>query len=232
MRWPPAGIPRRPLVPDTFLLSGYVGAMALESLPCRPAPAAGRVLLRHSHADRGRHGRCRAGGGRHRADRGRPRARRARRSRTDYAGRRATMPAATSSAATASSTTPRSWPSRSLSRGASRVAILDVDFHHGNGTQQIFWNRDDVLYVSLHGDPGGIYPYYSGYASERGGDGGDGRQPEPSARPRNRWRRLSRRAGRRPRRHRRIRSRCAARRVARLRHLPRRSDLQPRAADR
>ena len=61
-----------------------------------------------------------------------------------------------------------------VSRGASRVAILDVDFHHGNGTQQIFWQRDDVLYVSLHGDPGGIYPYYSGFASERGGDGGAG----------------------------------------------------------
>ena len=59
-----------------------------------------------------------------------------------------------------------------LARGAERVAILDVDFHHGNGTQQIFWERDDVLYVSLHGDPRGIYPYYSGYATERGaGDG-------------------------------------------------------------
>ncbi|MDQ4034542.1 MAG: histone deacetylase family protein [Chloroflexota bacterium] len=59
-----------------------------------------------------------------------------------------------------------------VSRGASRVAILDVDFHHGNGTQQIFWERPDVLYVSLHGDPGGIYPYFSGYATERGaGDG-------------------------------------------------------------
>jgi acetoin utilization deacetylase AcuC-like enzyme len=52
------------------------------------------------------------------------------------------------------------------------VAILDIDFHHGNGTQQIFWERGDVLYVSLHGDPRGIYPYYSGYATERGtGDG-------------------------------------------------------------
>ena len=61
-----------------------------------------------------------------------------------------------------------------VSRGASRVAVLDVDFHHGNGTQQIFWQRDDVLYVSLHGDPGGIYPYFSGYASERGGEGGEG----------------------------------------------------------
>ena len=59
-----------------------------------------------------------------------------------------------------------------LARGAERVAILDVDFHHGNGTQQIFWERSDVLYVSLHGDPRGIYPYYSGYATERGaGDG-------------------------------------------------------------
>lgn len=61
-----------------------------------------------------------------------------------------------------------------ISRGASRVAILDVDFHHGNGTQQIFWHRDDVLYVSLHGDPGSIYPYFSGFAAERGGEGGEG----------------------------------------------------------
>lgn len=59
-------------------------------------------------------------------------------------------------------------------RGAGRVAILDVDFHHGNGTQQIFWDREDVLYVSLHGDPAGIYPYWSGYAVERGGGTGEG----------------------------------------------------------
>jgi acetoin utilization deacetylase AcuC-like enzyme len=61
-----------------------------------------------------------------------------------------------------------------LARGALRVAILDVDFHHGNGTQQIFWERSDVLYVSLHGDPAGTYPYYSGYAVERGDGPGDG----------------------------------------------------------
>ena len=61
-----------------------------------------------------------------------------------------------------------------LARGAERVAILDVDFHHGNGTQQIFWERGDVLYVSLHGDPGGIYPYYSGFATERGAGDGEG----------------------------------------------------------
>jgi acetoin utilization deacetylase AcuC-like enzyme len=54
------------------------------------------------------------------------------------------------------------------------VAILDIDFHHGNGTQQIFWERGDVLYVSLHGDPRGIYPYYSGYATERGAGDGEG----------------------------------------------------------
>jgi len=52
------------------------------------------------------------------------------------------------------------------------VAILDVDFHHGNGTQQIFWRRGDVLYVSLHADPRRHYPYYLGHAVETGeGDG-------------------------------------------------------------
>jgi acetoin utilization deacetylase AcuC-like enzyme len=48
------------------------------------------------------------------------------------------------------------------------VAILDLDFHHGNGTQQIFWRRGDVLYVSLHGDPMRIYPFFIGHANERG----------------------------------------------------------------
>ncbi|MBA3740124.1 MAG: histone deacetylase family protein [Chloroflexi bacterium] len=61
-----------------------------------------------------------------------------------------------------------------VARGAQRVAVLDVDFHHGNGTQQIFWERGDVMYVSLHGDPRGSYPYYSGYATERGAEAGDG----------------------------------------------------------
>jgi acetoin utilization deacetylase AcuC-like enzyme len=56
--------------------------------------------------------------------------------------------------------------------GARKVAILDIDYHHGNGTQQIFWERGDVLYLSLHADPARAYPYYSGYAGERGtGDG-------------------------------------------------------------
>ena len=53
-----------------------------------------------------------------------------------------------------------------------RVAILDVDYHHGNGTQQIFWRRGDVRYVSIHADPERAYPYFLGRADEIGeGDG-------------------------------------------------------------
>ncbi|MCR9257059.1 MAG: histone deacetylase family protein [Alphaproteobacteria bacterium] len=55
-----------------------------------------------------------------------------------------------------------------------RVAILDVDVHHGNGTQGIFYDRSDVLTVSLHGDPSVFYPWYAGYAEETGqGAGAD-----------------------------------------------------------
>jgi acetoin utilization deacetylase AcuC-like enzyme len=56
--------------------------------------------------------------------------------------------------------------------GCARVAVLDIDYHHGNGTQAIFYDRADVLTVSIHGDPHTEYPYYLGYADERGaGDG-------------------------------------------------------------
>jgi len=48
------------------------------------------------------------------------------------------------------------------------VAILDVDLHHGNGTQNIFYSRNDVLTVSIHADPIRFYPFFWGYASERG----------------------------------------------------------------
>ena len=55
-----------------------------------------------------------------------------------------------------------------------RVAILDVDYHHGNGSQQIFWRRGDVRYVSIHADPDGDYPYFLGRADETGeGDGAE-----------------------------------------------------------
>lgn len=55
-----------------------------------------------------------------------------------------------------------------------RVAILDVDVHAGNGTQGIFYARGDVLTVSLHGDPHGFYPFFWGYAHERGQGPGEG----------------------------------------------------------
>jgi acetoin utilization deacetylase AcuC-like enzyme len=58
--------------------------------------------------------------------------------------------------------------------GASRVAVLDIDSHHGNGTQGIFWDRPDVLFVSLHGDPNRYYPWFTGHAAERGGAPGEG----------------------------------------------------------
>lgn len=58
--------------------------------------------------------------------------------------------------------------------GATRVAILDVDYHHGNGTQDIFYDRDDVLVVSLHATPADEYPYFLGYADERGEGAGVG----------------------------------------------------------
>jgi len=55
-----------------------------------------------------------------------------------------------------------------------RVAILDFDVHHGNGTQAVFWERDDVLFVSIHGDPSGFYPFFWGHAHERGEGRGRG----------------------------------------------------------
>ncbi len=58
--------------------------------------------------------------------------------------------------------------------GAKKVAILDVDYHHGNGTQSIFYERDDVLFVSLHGHPDQEYPYFAGYAEEAGAGAGAG----------------------------------------------------------
>ena len=55
-----------------------------------------------------------------------------------------------------------------------RVAVLDIDFHHGNGTQDIFYHRSDVLTVSIHGDPSYAYPYFAGFADETGKGAGDG----------------------------------------------------------
>ena len=61
-----------------------------------------------------------------------------------------------------------------IDRGKTRVAVLDVDFHHGNGTQDIFYDRNDVMYLSLHGDPRDAFPYFLGYADETGRGQGEG----------------------------------------------------------
>ena len=61
-----------------------------------------------------------------------------------------------------------------VQRTGGKVTVLDVDYHHGNGTQEIFYDRDDVQYVSLHGDPRRAYPYFTGYADETGSGKGLG----------------------------------------------------------
>jgi acetoin utilization deacetylase AcuC-like enzyme len=63
---------------------------------------------------------------------------------------------------------------RLRARGAVRVGVLDIDSHHGNGTQGIFWDRDDVVFVSVHGDPSFYYPWFVGHAGERGAGAGAG----------------------------------------------------------
>jgi acetoin utilization deacetylase AcuC-like enzyme len=164
--------PARPLLPDTFLLREYAGRMPLEQLPARrhdrlgaycfdtATPiVAGTAAAARAAVDIGLTAldRVLEGGARLAYGLCRPPG--------HHAGRNLIGGYCfyNNAAIVAESL---------LSRGAERVAILDIDFHHGNGTQQIFWDRGEVLYVSLHGDPRGIYPYYSGYATERGiGDG-------------------------------------------------------------
>jgi acetoin utilization deacetylase AcuC-like enzyme len=61
-----------------------------------------------------------------------------------------------------------------IAAGKSRVAILDIDYHHGNGTQDIFWRRGDVFFASIHADPATDYPFYWGHADETGEGEGEG----------------------------------------------------------
>ncbi|MDX1498990.1 MAG: histone deacetylase family protein [Woeseiaceae bacterium] len=63
---------------------------------------------------------------------------------------------------------------RRLQGAHERVAILDVDVHHGNGTQDVFWEDPTVLTVSIHADPVRFYPFFWGYADEAGGGAGEG----------------------------------------------------------
>ena len=55
-----------------------------------------------------------------------------------------------------------------------RIAILDIDYHHGNGTQDIFYTRNDVFFASIHADPDYDFPYFSGRSDERGSGSGEG----------------------------------------------------------
>ena len=72
-----------------------------------------------------------------------------------------------------------------------RVAVFDVDAHHGNGTQDIFWENLGVLTVSIHADPAHDYPYFSGYADEIGGGGGEGSNLNLPLEPGSTWERYS-----------------------------------------
>lgn len=58
--------------------------------------------------------------------------------------------------------------------GIERVAILDIDYHHGNGTQDIFWDAGDIFFASIHADPATDYPYFWGHADEVGDGAGRG----------------------------------------------------------
>ncbi len=165
----------RPLIPDTYLLGAYPGGMALEGLPAgrhlrlgaylfdtatpivagtwSAARAAVDVALTAAQRVLGgvplAYGLCRPPG--HHAARGM------------FGGYCYFNNAAIVA----------EWLRRQ--GGARRVAILDIDYHHGNGTQQLFWERGDVLYLSLHADPARAYPYFSGYAAETGAGEGAGR---------------------------------------------------------
>lgn len=71
---------------------------------------------------------------------------------------------------------------RAVDEGLGPVAILDVDYHHGNGTQDIFYQRSDVLFASIHADPATDYPYFWGHSDETGEGDGEGatfNQPLP-----------------------------------------------------
>ncbi|MDA9557414.1 histone deacetylase family protein [Vibrio sp.] len=61
-----------------------------------------------------------------------------------------------------------------IRKGKKKVAVFDVDYHHGNGTQSIFYDRDDVLFISIHGDPDYDYPHYAGFSDEIGQGKGEG----------------------------------------------------------
>ena len=147
---------------------------------------------------------------------------------TGCAGRRGTMPPRRCTAATASSTTPPWSPNISPRAPAASVSVLDVDYHHGNGTQQIFYDRGDVQFVSLHGDPHRAYPYLTGFKDEVGtgvGRGTTSNFPLPERTGDEEYLDVLHRGVRRDRR---LRARLP-RGVTRARHVRRGSDRRPGA---
>jgi len=78
-----------------------------------------------------------------------------------------------------------------IKRGTDRIVILDLDFHHGNGTQEIFYNTDLVYYISIHGDPKIFYPWISGKESEVGEGPGEGFNLNLPLPPHANWERYS-----------------------------------------
>lgn len=77
-----------------------------------------------------------------------------------------------------------------LDNGYTKVALMDVDFHHGNGTQAIFYDRDDVFFSSIHGDPFDAFPHFLGHAEEMGEGEGTGynlNHPLPPGTPYSIW---------------------------------------------
>lgn len=77
-----------------------------------------------------------------------------------------------------------------IDRGARRVAVLDIDYHHGNGTQAIFQARSDVFFLSIHADPADEFPHFLGYADETGtgaGEGANRNYPLPLGTGRSAW---------------------------------------------
>jgi acetoin utilization deacetylase AcuC-like enzyme len=158
----------RPLIPDTFLLGTYPGPMRLSSLPDRAHRRLGAVCFdTATPIVAGTAAAARAAvdvalTAAARVVAGAPLAYGLCRPPGHHAARRMLGGYCYYNNAAIVAEWLRSAP------GFARIAILDVDYHHGNGTQQLFWERGDVLYVSLHADPARAYPYFSGYAAETG----------------------------------------------------------------
>ena len=160
------------LVADTYPTRGLFQGMSEELVAARPGAGGhrrSRRLVGPRLVESDRRGHLRGGAlvGRRRADRGGSRAR-----RRDGGLRLCRPPGHHAAAAMAGGYcffNNAAIAAQAIAEATGdRVAILDVDVHHGNGTQQIFWRREDVLYASLHADPRRLYPFYLGHADEVG----------------------------------------------------------------